>query len=520
MGRPTNRVVVVVHTPHLPLSCVQNPLEQKNRVAVVDDESGAAEGKTFMPRAVHRIVDADEALWARRILPGLRLIDAQLRAPAIAAVVVKQSVLSQRLLGLAELLLLHSPVVEPLPPTSIALDLTGHPQPTSQLLREIEQTVFDADVGPAFIVASPGRRLSRALAEDAARSPGRYRRRSRFVVDEANAARARERVSIDALGIDAVTLDTLVDLGVKTAGDLRALIPGGAAARLVENARTILRLFDPAIEEPLTPLRVPEVVVERVDLDDAVSFLEPLRFVLGPLCDRLLKRAIARRHKVAAVAADFSGRDLKPFSIVLEFPEPLHEARALLNALLTRLEHTGIPGPVERVSLTLLRAADGQRRQQDAFRQDDAPPAALSALLAELATEFGAEHAGCLRVVRSLLPEEMTTLVWPPKPPSKRRGVSVDVTVSAEPDDVVKDGQFLTAWPWPVRMLREPLTLHDLDLEHDVVDRLLFARLEGEDDDTQPFCRGYEVLLLRDGRWVLAYVDPAISDVVIAGWFD
>jgi hypothetical protein len=89
-----------------------------------------------------------------------------------------------------------------------------------------------------------------------------------------------------------------------------------------------------------------------------------------------------------------------------------------------------------------------------------------------------------------------------------------------EPDDAVADGHFLAAWPWPVRMLREPLTLEEFDLAHDVVDRLPFARLEGEDDHAQPFCRSYEVILLRDGRWLLAFVDPGVSDVVIAGWFD
>lgn len=518
------KIIVVAHLPHLPLACLPNPQNQNNRVAVLDDES--IPDRTFMPRAVHRIIDADEALWARRILPAMRLIDAQQRAPGIAAVVVKKSILEQRLLGLAELLLRHSPVVEPVPPTSIALDLTGHPQSTSLLLRQIEETLEDADVGPVFVVASPGRRLSLALAKDAARSPVRYKRRRHFVVDVDSAARARERIAIDAVGLDPVTLDTLMDLGVKTTGDLRALIPGGAAARLVEDARTVLRLFDPAIEEPLSPLRPPEDIVERVDLDDAIAFLEPLRFVMAPLCERVVRRALARGQKIAAVAAFFAGRDLvsgrsgSSFSVSLEFPEPLHEARALLNALCTRLEYTGIPGPVERITLKVLRAGDGRRRQQDAFRQDDAAPAALSALLAELATELGPEHAGCLRVVRSLLPEQMTALSWPPPKPKSKKKNEVKVGAAREPDDDVADGHFLAAWPWPVRMLREPLTLEEFDLAHDVVDRLPFARLEGEDDHAQPFCRSYEVILLRDGRWLLAFVDPGVSDVVIAGWFD
>lgn len=517
------RVVAVVHLPHLPLSCAPVPTKGQAlaRVVVVDDETP---GRVFLPRGHHRIVDADPALWERRVLPGLRVVEAQARALSCSIVVVTRSRLHSALLSAAELLLRCSPVVEPVPPSSIALDLTGMTRPTAAILRDIEALLRDAG-HDAVVVASPGRRLSLALAKDAARSPGRYKRRTRFVVDEDNAVRARERVGIGALDLDDDTLALLTDLGVKTAGDLRALVPGGVAARLVHEARGVLRLFDSAVEEPLSPLRPPEHIVEDVDLEEEVAFLEPLRFVLAPLCERAVRRAIARQEKVAAVDVEFvCGRDVvvdeevrdrhRSFSLSLEFPEPVFEARALLNALCTRLEQTGIPGPVQRARLRVARFGEGRERQTDAFRADDAAPAALSSLLAELHTELGPGAAGCLRVVSSLLPEEMTALSWPPA--STSRGAVVDAN---DVDAVVGDGRFLAAWPWPTRMLRVPVVIGDLD-EEDIVERLPFARLEGEDARGQPFCRDYRVLCLRDGRWLLTCVDPDVDELTLCGWFD
>ncbi len=519
-------MIAVVHLPHLALSCAP-PLAKeqvKHRLVIVDEENP---GVVFLPRGHHRIVDADPALWQRRILPGARLAEAQARALSSSIVVVTRSRLRRALDGVAELLLRCSPVVEPLPPSSIALDLRGMTRPTAVILQEIEAILVDAGHDGVVVVASPGRRLSTALAIDAARAPNRYKHRKRFVVDEANAARARERVGIGALGLDDDTLTLLLDLGVRTAGELRALVPGGAAARLVNEARGVLRLFDPSIEEPLTPLRPPEHIVEVVDLEEEVGFLEPLRFVLAPLCERAVRRVLARQQKVAAVDVEFvCGRDIvldevagdrrRGFSISLEFPEPLFESKALLNAIGTRLEQTGIPGPVLRAELRVLRAGVGRQRQTDAFRADDAAPAALSALLAELHTELGAGAAGVQSVVSSLLPEEMTALSWPPLPKKKKKHADV---VGVDVEAIVEGGAFLAAWPWPVRLLRVPVVIGDL-ADEDVVERLPFARLEGEDSRGQPFCRDYRILCLRDGRWLLTFVDPDVDEPTLCGWFD
>jgi hypothetical protein len=544
-----SRLIAVAHLPHLALTLAPAPRDVRDdvRVVVVDDRPVDERTTPFVPRAVHRIQDAAPALWAQGVLPGMRLNEAQARVPALLPVVVDEETVQSALVSLAELLLAHAPTVEPtlaavarLKATrlagdwkatwapSIALDLTGLVLPPRVVVRAIAATLRDAGHDDVFVACSPQRRLSWALAVDCARHKSRYKNKTVLVVDnDVDAARARERLSVDCLGIDDETVALLRDLGVKTAGDVRALLPGGAAARLKDDARGVLRLLDKDVDEPLTPLVVAEQIIEGKDLDDGIAHLEPLRFVSAPLCERVVARARVRGHGIAAVDVHLFVRregarkkELVPSTVHLEFPEPLVEGRAILGALFVRLEQIGVPGAVERVQVHVERVSDHARKQQDAFRPDLAPPRALQALIAELQTGLGKEHVGFLRLVPSPLPETMDRL----SPAVPKAGAAVFVHGDSDDadvvDGVVDDGHFLCAWPWPLRMLKTPLVLEDFDLDLDVIDRWPFARVEGEDESGLPFLRDYQVLLLKDGRSVLAFVDPAVVEVVLAGWFD
>ena len=494
------RCIAVVHLPHLALSCLPAPsgIARAPTVVVVDDEKL----DDFTLRSVHRIVDADVALRERGVRPPQRVIDAQRIEPALVVAVVKRSRLSHELIGLSELLLRHSPCVEPLPPASIAVDLTGLLRPVELLLKDLEDELSKAGQAGVVVVGSPGKRLSLVLARHlaATRHPV-----TRMVINASQAERALLKVGIDSLGLDVDVTESLQALGVKTARDLKRLVPAGAAAHLFTQARTVMRLLT-HVDDPLTPLRPPEHIIERVDVDDAISALEPLGFVLAPLCERVCRRAVARQAKVAGVVVTLSGRHLPSFSVGLEFPAPLHEARGLWSALMMRLDVTGVPGPVERLSLRVSALVDGRRRQQDAFRESDATPQALSALLAELRAEHGDDVAGCLRVSSELLPEQMSALSIPLPSSSKR---------SSSTTNPLGEGRFLAGWPWPVRLLREPVLLPGDPAV--VVDRRPFCRLEGEDRAGQPFSRDYWRVLLPGERRALTFTDPESHEEWIQG---
>ncbi len=488
------RVVAVVHLPHLALTCL--PSVRAPSVVVVDDER-SEKGESFTLRNVHRIIDADVALGLQGVRPAQRVIDAQRLVPGLAVAVVRRSRLHQELLSLCELMLRHSPCVEPLPPMSIALDLTGMTQPTPTLLLAIERDLLQAGQAGVVVVGSPGKRLSLVLARHLstlANAP------SRVQVNASQAERALAKVGIESLGLDVDVAESLLSLGVGSVSDLKRLVPAGAAAHLFQQARSVLRLLA-LVDDPLTPLRPPEHIHEDVDVDDAIVTLEPLGFVLRPLCERVCRRALARDTQVAGVVLTLSGRHLPPFAVSQEFPAPLVQARALWSALMVRLEVTGVPGPVERLNLRVSRLVDGRRRQHDAFREPDATPHALSALMAELRAEHGDDVAGCLQISRALLPERMCTL---------------SVPLPSSSMDPGADGRFLVRWPWPVRLLQVPVVV-DGSL---VVERLRFCRLEGEDGDGIPFSRDYWQVQLPDLRRALTFTDRETEEEWLQGWFD
>ena len=517
------RCIAVVHLPHLPLSCLHNNQSARPpTVVVIDDESdrreeglrAAAAGagaEPFILRSVHRIVDADVVLQAQGVRPPQRVIDAQRLVPSLVVAVVSRTRIRKELIGLAELLLRHSPCVEPLSGgglswSSIAVDLTGLLRPIDQLLHDLEGEMLAAGQVGVIVVGSPAKRLSLVLARHLAATGNR---KTRMVITAAQAERALWKVGIESLGLDVNVAESLHALGVTTVRDLSRLLPAGAAAHLFKQAREMLRLLS-HVDDPLTPLRAPAHIIESIEVDsaamDGISALEPLGFVLGPLCERLCRRVVARDASIAGVVVTLSGRHLPPFVLSLEFPAPLHDPKGLWSALMMRLEVTGVPGPVQRLSLRVHHLADGRRRQQDAFRESAATPQAVSGLLAELRAQYGDDVAGCLRISHEILPEQMSAL---------------SVLLSSSSSSLSSpfgDGRFTAGWPWPVRLLRASLLVQVENML--VVDRQRFCRLEGEDSTGVPFSRDYWRVMFAGERRALTFSDPESQEEWIQGWFD
>jgi hypothetical protein len=486
------RAILVAHLKHLALSCL--PEVRAKTVVLQDDEKP---GATFTVRGVQRIVDLTDDLLRLGVTIPMRILDAQRIAPWLSVAIVKKSRVERALHALAESLIARSPIVEALPPASIAVDLTGLARSPAQLARDVQDDLMRAGQRDVVVVVAPSKGLARALALDAARAPQRYRRRSRFVVEQRHIGHALARLGVESLGLDVDVTASLQALGVKSAADLARLVPAGVAARLRGDARAALRLIaqlkDDGDGEPLDALRPAEHIDEDVDLDDAIEALEPLGFLLAPLCDRVAARARARTQKIAGVVVTLTGRDLPAVRIPFEFPAPLYDSKPLFRAIMTRLDKVGVPGPVESLRILVHKLVDGRQRQADAFLADAAPPAAVAALLAELRAERADEQvAGCLRMTSSLLPEEMTALAWP-----------------AVPTEPAEAGLFLAGWPWPVRLLRASITVGD------VVTRTPLCRIE-----TATCARDYAVLVLRGGRRALAYVDAGDGEEKVQGWFD
>ena len=534
MSAPS-RQIAVVHFPQLALMCC--PAGHRAGVGVVvDEEKPSPSAPPFVVRGVLRLAAVAPDLRSQGVQAGMRIIDAQRYAPALSVQVVRRSAMTAELQAVTELLLAFTPLVEPMTSSSssssssVALDLTGITSST-EILTAVETLL--ASLGHEVVVAmSPGKRLSLALARDMAQRPERYGRRRRLVVAVSQVSRAIAHLDVGALGLEPEIVEGLRALGVHQGQTLRTLVPAGASARLLAAARPVLRLLSGEDHEPLKAWRPPERIEERFVVDDAIDLLEPLLFVLKTPCERLCRRVVARSAKVAEVRLTLQGRDLTPFSLSLAFPDPVSLPAVLLQALGVRLGVTGVPGPVEVLTLCAVRMAEGRARQSDAFFVDDAPPEVLSALLVELEDA----EAGCLVHEPAMLPEQMTSLCWPPPKHTKKSkhasssllgsssalsSASASASASQLPSEgkrleaLADGGRFMAGWPWPVRVLRDPIYVE----EEEVAVYTPFARVAGVDDRHRPYARTYSLVELMDGRRALGVQVPG-EGLMVQGWFD
>jgi len=510
------RIIAAAFLPRLALESAAQESALENRVIVLRPARS-----DWQLRSVQRIVDATDDLRALGVAPPMRLCDAQRFAPALDVTLLDETQLSERLLFLAELCLAASPIVEP-GPSGIFLDLTGIPDDTAVLLARIQAVLADAG-HVAAVAASPGRRLSEALA----RAAYRYRRQDPsppLVVEEERADAALARLPISVLGLSPELHESLDELGLHTAQDLRRAQSVGLAPRLREEARAVFDLLSLHDQAPLKPIPHPEQLTEQLELDEGIRYVEPLLFALRPLFQRLCLRLKARRRLLSALeitlrvrpgidsmSADVPWSTREDVGLTLRFPVPLDDEKAVLRAFAARLERSGLPGEVERV--ILFASGTAERVVGQAVLPFDGVAGAsrhevesrLGALIAELVGELGPTHVGGLRLRASLLPEQMTELVWP------GQGTVTDGDASAIPP-----GFFAGGWPWPIRLLSMPMPVG----VHEIAKAREFCVLEGVDDRERPFSREYRVLVFKDGRRALGVWDSEVEQVFVQGWFD
>lgn len=527
-------VVAVAALPRLPLELVHaragrhraQPASSHGVRGVVLDDT--APSGAFLLRSVSVLVDASDDARALGVVPGMRVVDAQLHAPALQLDVVHQDALAAELSVVAEVLLACAPVVEPvapqltsgLPMAAVALDLSGMVRPVARILLDVQRAC--ARLGhAAAVVASPGTRLSLALALDLARrTPD-----ARLEVRPHEVPAALAALPVDALALPGELAASLHALGARTAADVARLLPRGGVERLGASAKPLLDVLE-ARHLPLRGVRPAERVVERIELEHPILEVEPLLFVLAPLCSRLCIRARARRERVAEVALTLARKRAEPVVLVVAFPQPLADDKAVLRALQVQLERAALEGPVDALTLEATRLAHRAPQQlalEPGARAEVLAEDALHGLLAELTAELGQGRVGCLTLTDAPVPERMTRLAWPAPAPLRmassenKRSRRRTPASSQEAHLATAQGRFLAGWPWPLRMLDAPVRLH---ADTPVIERELLGVLEGGLGPGNRYERAYVVLTCADGRRALALLDDETGEVWLQGWFD
>lgn len=323
--------------------------------------------------------------------------------------------------------------------------------------------------------------------------------------------RAVERLPLSAARLPAAAHESLRVVGIRTVGAFMALPPASLARRFGGEVRRTWRQAHGRAVPRLVPWEPDQPVVERARHDEEpLESLEPISFSLKTLLDRALDRLAGRGLAAEELVVQLKvlawedgprpwtrgGAPSTLHTLPLDLGRPSDDALLLLQLLRERLSRSPPSGPVERITITVTRAASLDPLQLDLF--GERPPAeTMHATVARLAAILGLGQARFTPELREdYRPEQAFELVLfsgkEPKAPS-----------AAPPG------------PRPARLLRSPEPLvADMGPGPPVgavsgPERLVSGWWDGE-----PVARDYWVVADRWGRrsWVF-------RELVNGSWF-
>jgi len=289
------------------------------------------------------------------------------------------------------------------------------------------------------VAIAEGPRIAAAVARF---GPARGARpRGPVVVPEGEGRAAVSALPIAALALDDDVSRWLVDLGLRTCGDLQELPRGALGARLGARAHDVMQLLDGEDPSPLDAWRPEEVPEERVEIEWGTDSVEALVFVMKTLSDRLASRLQGR--KVAAAGLQIvlgldralceGGPSTSTIDVVL--PAPIARAADLLAVVRVRLERHSLSAPVLAVTLRAPDLARVTARTLDFLSSDPRADRVLPRLVAELAADLGEASVGTLALADTWIPVERSRLV--PFGADRPRPRHSLVTSSLEPSRLV-----------------------------------------------------------------------------------
>ncbi|HEV8579564.1 MAG TPA: DNA polymerase Y family protein [Thermoanaerobaculia bacterium] len=294
---------------------------------------------------------------------------------------------------------------------------------------------FELDLGRSLLAAAAavglparagigGSKLAARVAADLPDSP--------VVVPAGGEAAFLAPLSLDRLTPPAELDATLRVWGVRVVGDFARLPEDDVADRLGRAGRELhaaARGIDP---RPLIPREPPPTLQEGMELEWALTALEPFLFVgrgaLERLCQRLESRGLACARLQLDLRLDPEGH----LTRTLDLPAPLRDPKALLT--LVRLDLEAHPPQAPAVGFTFT-AHPGRLRetQLSLFGPAALSPDQLAATLGRLAAIVGPDRVGSPGLVDGFLPERFALDTYappaPPEAPCEPRGGSGRFTV-------------------------------------------------------------------------------------------
>ncbi|WP_394848998.1 hypothetical protein LZC95_16295 [Pendulispora brunnea] len=399
-----------------------------------------------------RIDDVSDEARALGILPGFTVAAARARSQALSVRVVSAAAAERALARVAEMALAFGrSTAFSAEENMVFVDVTGcehlhardeDPSGARILASRLQECILELGHAARIAVAR-GPRMAAAFVRRASSASSKEP-----VLDTDDEAFAR--LPIDALPLDADTLDWLAKLGLSTIADLRALPPSELGPRLPSScARDIMALLRGEDETPIVPYEPPEEPEECAELEYGLETNESLLFVVKGLCERLSARLMGRTrcttHLELVLRLDralLSDADSPRVSLPMRLAAPIRTPAELMAVLRAKVESYTLAAPILAVTLRATKLVPYEFHARDLFVPEARAEAELPRLVAELCADLGDARVGMFELENRWIPEQRAPKLVP---------------FSGFPLLERRDARLVTRAIEPVRMLTKPI---------------------------------------------------------------
>jgi protein ImuB len=357
-------------------------------------------------------------IFARRlgIEEGQTIAEARCLHAALEVSALPRRQIAETLTKLAESLLDRASIVAVEAPDTIWLEIGSVMRAfggQAVVAKEILERVRCLGHAARLAVAS-GPRLAQLFARWAARG-----RPEGLLVPRTRALEVACDLPLAALPLDRERLGFLGRLGLVKLGDLQRLPEGELVQRLGPDAGRFIALARGEDNEPLFAIQPERVLRERLEWEEPIEGIEPLRFALRRLTTNIESRLSARGEAAERLSITLQHdrgiaryRGVPPEThLHFEFARPLWYAEDLERIIVARCERTHMGAPSVALELRVVAPTPKVPKQLELSRISAGYGASalaeegLPVLLAELEVDIGIERVGLLRLADSHRPE-------------------------------------------------------------------------------------------------------------------
>lgn len=347
-----------------------------------------------------------------RVLPGMRYAAALSLERTLRAGVIAAEEVDAALRQLVEVLLRFTPHVQPLQgsPGTFFLDASG----LGRLFPSLDD--WATQVRDALTALDLQAHVAVGTSAFGTLAVARCRCGVRVFPSPHAEQQMARRVPVERLGLPPTCRDTLIKLGVTTAGGFLDLPATSVRRRFGDDVWKLHRLGTGALSSPLVPVRLRDPVVETLRQDEPLTQGHELLFLVKQRLPALL-RALRDHGEVLLVLSihltfdGIAGRRPPPLSVSLRPAEPTADDLVVLDLVRLRLETLDLAAGVVEVELRV----QGQRpdaRQEQLLGRPRRDPSSADRALARVRAELGDAAVVVARLVDRHLPEAQVR--WEP----------------------------------------------------------------------------------------------------------